>query len=146
MVYCACTYYSYMSHIMRKLEFATVKTKVQISCAVIAQLISTFVFASWIVQSLSFVNPKFRVSKPASVVVQPGLCRTWSEIHIVDFLMRRLIWLWTVLLVLINIFKLSIFMKKAEKKKNANWFTLFLKNTTKISLCICYWRYTTVFF
>ena len=29
---------------------------------------------------------------PASVTVQPGLCRTWSEPQIVGFLMHRLIW------------------------------------------------------
>ena len=28
--------------------------------------------------------------KPASVTVQPGLCRTWSETQIVGFLMHRL--------------------------------------------------------
>ena len=36
------------------------KTKVQISFAVTAKLISTFVFAAWIVQSFSFLNPKFQ--------------------------------------------------------------------------------------
>ena len=29
--------------------------------------------------------------QPASVTVQPGLCRTWSETQIVGFLMHRLI-------------------------------------------------------
>ena len=28
---------------------------------------------------------------PASVTVQPGLCQTWSELKIADFLMQRLI-------------------------------------------------------
>ena len=42
--------------------FAYAKTKPQISCAVTAQLISAFVFATWIVQSLYFLYPKFRVS------------------------------------------------------------------------------------
>ena len=54
-----------MSHIMRKLAFEYAKTKQQISCAVIscavtAQLISAFVFAAQIVQSLFFLNPKFK--------------------------------------------------------------------------------------
>ena len=35
------------------------KTKAQTSCAVTAQLISAFVFATQIVQSLYFLNPKF---------------------------------------------------------------------------------------
>ena len=38
------------------------------------QLIRTFVFATWIVLSLYFLS-----QKPSSVVVQPGLCWTWSE-------------------------------------------------------------------
>ena len=38
------------------------KTKAQISCAVNAQLISTFVFAIQMVQSLFFLNPKFQAS------------------------------------------------------------------------------------
>ena len=36
--------------------------------------ISTFVFASSLVQSLYILIPKFQ-----AVAVQPGLCRTWSE-------------------------------------------------------------------
>ena len=40
--------------------FAYAKTKPQISCAVTAQLISAFVFATWIVQSLYFLNPNFK--------------------------------------------------------------------------------------
>ena len=38
------------------------KTKTQISFAVTAKLISAFVFATLIVQSLYFLNPKFQVS------------------------------------------------------------------------------------
>ena len=40
--------------------FAYAKTKTQISFAVNAKLISVFVFATWIVQSLYFLNPKFK--------------------------------------------------------------------------------------
>ena len=43
-------------------RFAYAKTKTQISCAVTAQLISAFVFATWIVQHLYFLNPKFQAS------------------------------------------------------------------------------------
>ena len=42
--------------------FAYAKTKTQISCAVTAQLISVFVFATRIVQSLYFLNPKLWAS------------------------------------------------------------------------------------
>ena len=42
--------------------FAYAKTRTQISFAVAAKLISAFVFATWIVQSLCFLNPKFQVS------------------------------------------------------------------------------------
>ena len=38
------------------------KTKTQISFAVIVKLISAFVFATWIVQSLYFLNTKFQAS------------------------------------------------------------------------------------
>ena len=46
---------------MRK-QFAYAKTKTQISFAVTAKLISTFVFATQIVRSLYFLNPKFQAS------------------------------------------------------------------------------------
>ena len=45
---------------MRKPAFAYAKTKVQISCAVTAQLISAFVFATEIVQPLYFLNLKLQ--------------------------------------------------------------------------------------
>ena len=46
-----------------------------------AKLISTFVFATLIVQSLYYLKPKFQAS-----AVQPGLCRTWSETPKTGFL------------------------------------------------------------
>ena len=57
--------------------FAYAKTKTQISFAVTAKLISAFVFATWIVQSLCFLNPKFQVSSHllwlySPVCVGPG--------------------------------------------------------------------------
>ena len=56
---------------------AYAKTKTQISFAVTAKLISVFVFATWIVQSLYFLNPKFQVSSHVQwlsslVCVGPG--------------------------------------------------------------------------
>ena len=52
----------YMTHVIRKSDFAYAKTKTQISCAVTAQLISAFVIASQIVQSLYLLNPMFQAS------------------------------------------------------------------------------------
>ena len=57
--------------------FAYAKTKAQISCAVTAQLISAFVFATYIVQSLYFLNQKFQASNHllglySHVCVGPG--------------------------------------------------------------------------
>ena len=57
--------------------FAYAKTKAQISCPVTAQLISAFVFAIRIVQSLYYLNPKLQVSSHlvwlySPVCVEPG--------------------------------------------------------------------------
>ena len=51
--------------------FSYAKTKAQISFAVTAKLISAFVFATLIVQSL-FLNPKFKASSLLLVCVRPG--------------------------------------------------------------------------
>ena len=51
---------------------------------------SAFVFATRIVQSLYFLNPKFQASEPSSVAAQSGLCRTWSETPKTGFLITRL--------------------------------------------------------
>ena len=42
--------------------FFYAKSKAQIICAVIAQLIGAFIFATWIVQSLYSLNPKLQFS------------------------------------------------------------------------------------
>ena len=47
---------------MRKPAFAYTKTKMQISCAVTAQLASAFVLAIRIVQSLYYLYPKCQAS------------------------------------------------------------------------------------
>ena len=57
--------------------FAYAKTKTQISFAVTAKLISAFVFATWIVQLLYFLNTKFQASSHclwlySPVYVGPG--------------------------------------------------------------------------
>ena len=49
-------------HMRKQRRRSAVKTKTQISFAVTAKLISTFVFATWIEQSLYFLNPKFQAS------------------------------------------------------------------------------------
>ena len=59
------------------LIFAYAKTKTQISFAVTLKLISVFVYATRIVQSLFFLNPKFQVPShlqwlPSPVCVGPG--------------------------------------------------------------------------
>ena len=54
----------HFSLVVRKPAFCIhVKTKTQISFAVTAKLISAFVFATPIVQSLFFLNPKFHASR-----------------------------------------------------------------------------------
>ena len=58
-------------------QSAYAKTKTQISFAVTAKLISAFVFASWIVQYLYFLNTKFQASSNLQwlhslVCVRPG--------------------------------------------------------------------------
>ena len=52
--------------------FVYAKTKAQTSCAVTAQLISAFVFATKIVQSLFFLNLKFLASSHLLWVCGPG--------------------------------------------------------------------------
>ena len=51
----------YLSHDVRKPDFCICWTKTQISFAVTAKLLSVLVFATQIVQSLYFLNPKFQV-------------------------------------------------------------------------------------
>ena len=68
---------NHLSRIMRKMDFAYAKTKAQTSFAITAKLISAFVFATRIVQSLFFLNPKFQVSRLflclyRMVCVEPG--------------------------------------------------------------------------
>ena len=76
--------------------FAYAKTKMQISFAVTAKLISAFVFAIRIVQTLIFLNQKFQASSNllslhSPVCVGPGLKSqrpvfSWHSSYIVKFL------------------------------------------------------------
>ena len=70
-------------------RFAYAKTKTQISCAVTAQLISAFVFATRIVLSLYFLNPNF---KPLAISsgYKAWFVSDMVRIHIVGFLTLRL--------------------------------------------------------
>ena len=63
--------FSKMSRDVRKTHFCICETKTQISFAVTAKLISAFVFATWIVQSLCFLNPKFQVSSHLLLLYSP---------------------------------------------------------------------------
>ena len=56
---------------MRKPALAYAKTQGQISCLVTAQLISTFVFLTNIVQSLYFLNPKCEASSHLLLLYNP---------------------------------------------------------------------------
>ena len=63
------------SRVVRKQAFAYAKTKTQISFAVTVRLISAFVFATRIVQSLYFLNQKFHAifcGFSSQVCVGPG--------------------------------------------------------------------------
>ena len=80
----ATEWHKHLSHIMRK-PYA--KTK---SIAVTAKLISAFVFTTWIVQYLYFLNSNF----PASSIFSTCTAQFVSDLvrnHIVGFLMMRLI-------------------------------------------------------
>ena len=71
------TVLDHLSLVVRKPAFAYAKTKTQISFAVSAKLISAFVIATWIVQSLYYLNPKFQASRHllwlySLVCVRPG--------------------------------------------------------------------------
>ena len=63
---------------------AYVKTKTQISFTVTAKLISAFIFTTWIVQSLFYLNPKFQASSIllwvySLVCVGPGRKPVFSQ-------------------------------------------------------------------
>ena len=84
-----------LSCIIRKPAFACAKTKVQISCAIIAQLIRTadqHLYFCYIDSTIPLLPISESSSlQPSSVAVQPGLCRTWFETHKTGFLVTRLI-------------------------------------------------------
>ena len=68
--------------------FEYAKTKTQISLAVTAKLISVFVFATRIVQSLYFLNPKFQASGHLVWLCSPVCVKTWSETTLLVFSRR----------------------------------------------------------
>ena len=70
--------------------FAYAKTKTQISFVVTAKLISAFVFATWIVQSLYFLNPKFQASSHLLWLSSP-VCVASGQNPKTGFLTTRLV-------------------------------------------------------
>ena len=67
----------FMGRVMRNPVIAYVKTNMQISCAVSAQLFGAFVFTLKTEKTLYFKNTKFQAS--GYPLLWHGLCRTWSE-------------------------------------------------------------------
>ena len=61
-----------MNRLVRKSAFCEMrKTKAHISCAVTVLMISTFVFATWIVQPLLFLHQKFQAWFVSDLVKNP---------------------------------------------------------------------------
>ena len=88
--------YQYEPQSLRNtMQSAYAKTKTQISFAVtlVMSWSAFFVFATWIVQYLywSYERLEFPAFYPSPVAVQPGLYSDLVRIHIVGFLMLRLI-------------------------------------------------------
>ena len=76
-------YINGMSRITRKPDFCLGENKGAdqpcSNCAVAAQLISTFVFATRKVQSLFLLNPKFEASSPLLLLHIPVCCRVGTK-------------------------------------------------------------------
>ena len=77
--FCCCSQccLSLMSRVVRKPAFCICENKDADQLAVTAKLISAFVFATWIVQFLFYLNPKFQASSHllwlySPVCVRPG--------------------------------------------------------------------------
>ena len=67
-----------------------------------AQLISAFIFNTYILQSLYYLNQKFQASShPSSMAVQPDLCWTWSETPQTGFHATQLIYVYSPMTTLI---------------------------------------------
>ena len=82
-----------MTHEKKKQIFAYIdtKTKLQISCVVTAQLISTFVFATWLVQFFLYLYPNFQDSSFHLLVSRPVCVRPGAETLKTGFLTSQLI-------------------------------------------------------
>ena len=78
--------------VLRKQNFGYAKTKMQISFVVTAKLISAFVYTTYLVQFLHFLNTKFQVSSHLLWLYKPSLCQTWSENQKTGFLASQLIY------------------------------------------------------
>ena len=81
----------YMSRVVRNRFFAYAKTKTQISFAETAKLISAFVFATKIVQSLYFLYTKFQASSHLVWLYSPVYVGPGQKPRKTGFLTTRLI-------------------------------------------------------
>ena len=73
-------------------QSAYVKTKAQISCAVTAQLISAFVFAIQILQSVVFLNLKFQASSLLLWLYSPVCAGPGHKPKLLVFPCKRLLY------------------------------------------------------
>ena len=89
--YIVCTVYKWVPSWENRL-FAYAKTKTQISFAVTAKLISAFIFATRIVQSLYFLNTKLQASSHFLWQYSPVSVGPGSETPKTGFLTTRLKW------------------------------------------------------
>ena len=72
--------FHYKSRVVRETNVLHMrKQRCRSASQVTAKLISAFVFATWIIQNLYFLNTKFQASSHLQWLIQPGLCQTWSE-------------------------------------------------------------------
>ena len=71
---------------------AYAKPKAQISCAVTAQLISAFVFATGIVQFLFYLLPKFQASSVLLLLYRPVYVRPGRKFSL-QFILRKITFL-----------------------------------------------------
>ena len=138
-------------------QSAYAKTKTQISFAVTAKLISAFVFATWIVQSLYFLNTKFQASSHLQwlhslVCVRPGQNPHCWFSRVTAHLISTLVFCYldSFFLAKISKHKLSNVMRKSAfcqlENKEADQLRSICNCTNDLCLCFCYidWTFHTL--
>ena len=113
---------------MRKPDFAYVKSKAQISCAVTSQPISVFAFATKIAQALYFLNTKFqairyRLSLHSLVCVGPGWNSKYRFSHVAARIIYYKIDICSVLLC--RFFFCFFLFRNLRTQKNGSTFFFF---------------------